>query len=113
MYVDTRLKSFYSFKKRYTISNMGLISFNKRLLYAAVGASGRAHDARSLKNCSLYNKIIEGAILPQKAVNLGNFGEIPFVTIGDRAFPKHSWLIKAYDEKTADMQEKYFNKYFV
>ena len=108
VYVATRLESFYSFKKRYTITNMVLISFNKRFLYAAVGA----HDARILKNCSLYNKIIEGPISPQKAVNLGNFGEIPYVAIGDSAFPKHSWLIKAYDEKTADMQEKYFNKYF-
>ena len=54
VYLSTRLKQYFSFKKRYTVTNMGLISYNKRYLYAAVGASGSTHDSRLLKNCSLY-----------------------------------------------------------
>ena len=42
-----------------------------------------------------------------KSVNLGNYGEIPYVTIGDSAFPKYSWLIKAYNEESNVTQEKY------
>ena len=111
VYLSTRLKQYFSFKKRYTVTNMGLISYNKRFLYAAVGAPGNTHDTRLLKNCSLYKKILTGDAIPQKSVNLGNYGEIPDVTIGDNAFPKHSWLIKAYNEETNVTQEKYFNKY--
>ena len=82
------------------MTNMGLISYNKRFLYVAVGAPGSTHDSRLLKNCSLYKNILVGDAVPQKSVNLGNYGEIPYVTIGDVAFPKHSWLIKAYNEET-------------
>ena len=32
------------------------------------------------------------------------------VTIGDSAFPRHSWLLKSYKEDTRDPQQKYFNK---
>ena len=45
-------------------------------------------------------KILAGDAIPQMSVNLGNYEEIPYVTIGDVAFPKHSWLIKAYNEET-------------
>ena len=58
VYLSTRLKQYFSFKKRYTVTNMGLISYNKRFLYAAVGAPGSTHDSRLLKNCSLYKKIL-------------------------------------------------------
>ena len=37
IYVSTRLKQFYSFKKRYTVTNMGVVSYSRRFLYAAVG----------------------------------------------------------------------------
>ena len=109
--VSTHLKQYFSFKKRYTVTNMALISYNKRFLYAAVGAPGSTHDSRLLRNCSLYKKIIAGDAIPQKSVNLGNYGEIPYVTIGDSAFPKHSWLVKAYDEESDVIKEKYYNKY--
>ena len=35
VYVSSQLKSYFSFKKRYSISNMGLVAHNKRFLYAA------------------------------------------------------------------------------
>ena len=33
------------------------------------------------------------------------------ITISDSAFPKHSWLLKAYDEGTDVPQEKYHNRF--
>jgi len=32
VFVSTKLKNYFSFKKRYPVSNMGLIAFNKRFL---------------------------------------------------------------------------------
>ena len=75
VYVSSQLKSYFSFKKRYSISNMGLVAHNKRFLYAAV-----------------------------------DFGSIPLVTVGDGAFPKFAWLLKAYDDRTNDPQQRFFNK---
>ena len=38
VYVCSKLKSCFSFEKKYTVSNLALIGYNKRILYAAVGA---------------------------------------------------------------------------
>ena len=92
------------------MSNMGLVSHNKRFLYAAVGGPGSTHDARMLRNTSLFNKIINGEKLPQRTFDLGGMGEIPLLTIGDSAFPRFPWLIKAYTESPRmTLQQKYFN----
>ena len=44
MSVNTKLKNYFSFKKRYSVSNMGLIGSNKIFMWAAVGAPGSTHD---------------------------------------------------------------------
>ena len=88
------------------MTNLGLIYF----LHAAVGAPGSTHDARLLKGSSIYSDIINGNVIPDCAVQLNDFGEIPLITIGDSAFPQFAWLIKAYNENTRDNQKKYFNK---
>lgn len=110
VHISSKLKSYYSFKKKYTVNNLGLVSYNKRFLYAAVGAPGSTHDARLLKSASIYSDIINGSVIPDRKVALGNFGDIPLVTIGDSAFPRFSWLIKSYNENTSDKQQRYFNK---
>ena len=92
------------------MNNLGLVSYNKRFLYAAGGAPGSTHDARLLKSASTYSDRINGLFIPDRKIALGNFGEIPIVTIGDSAFPRFSWLIKSYNENTTDKQQKYFNK---
>ena len=40
--------------------NLGLIGYNKRFLYAAVGAPGSTHDARLLKESSIYVFLLFG-----------------------------------------------------
>ena len=70
VYVSTTLKNFYSYKKRYSVTNMGFIGYNKRFMFAAVGAPGSTHDSRLLQNCDVYAKIEEGNILPKSSLNL-------------------------------------------
>ena len=92
------------------MTNLGLIGYNKRFLYAAVGAPGSTHDARLFKESSIYSDIINGNVIPDRVVQLGDIGEIPLVTIGDSHFSQFAWLIKAYNENTRDNQKRYFNK---
>ena len=70
------------------MTNLGLISYNKRFLYAAVGAPGSTHDARLLRHTSLYKEVISGGAIPYRQRVLGDFDTVPLVTIGDNAFPK-------------------------
>ena len=53
VYVGSKLKSYFSFKKRYSMSNLRLVSYNKKFLYSAVGALGSTHDARMLRNSTI------------------------------------------------------------
>ena len=110
VYINSQLKELFQFQKRYSMTNLGLIGYNKSFLYAAVGAPGSTYDARLQNESSIYSDIINGNVIPDRVVQLGDFGEIPLVTIGDSAFPQFAWLIKAYNENTRDNLKKYFNK---
>ena len=99
VYVSSQLKSYFSFKKRYSISNMGLVAHNKRFLYAAVGAPGSTRDARLLRHTSLFKDIVSGDAIPDQQLELGDFGTWQF-----------AWLLKAYDDRTNDPQQCFFNK---
>ena len=65
VYVSSTLKNFYSYKKRYSVTNMGFIGYNKRFMFAAVGAPGSTHDSRLLQNCDVYSRIEKGNLLPK------------------------------------------------
>ena len=51
VYINSQLKNYFSFKKRYS---------NKHFPYAAVGAPGSTHDARLLKESSIYVFLLFG-----------------------------------------------------
>ena len=87
VYVISKLKSYFSFKIRCSMSILRLVSYKKKFLYFAVGAPGSTHDARILRNSAIYQKIITGHTIPVKVIDLGQHGKIPLVTAGDAAYP--------------------------
>ena len=89
---------------------MGLVSYNKRFLYAAVQATGSTYDSQLLKNTRLYQQLSEAEIFPDKCVHLRHPRGMALVTIGDSAFPQHSSLLKAYRENAKIDKESYPNK---
>ena len=90
---------------------MGLVSHNKRFLAACVDAPGSTHDSRLLQHTKVFNDIVAGQVLPDKAINLGSkYGSIPLVTVGDCAFPRHACLPKSYpDNASCDETKKLSN----
>ena len=58
IHVNSQLKANFSFKKKYKVNNFALTSYNKRFLYAAVGAPRSTHDARMLKESSFLTKFL-------------------------------------------------------
>ena len=89
------------------MSNIGLVSYNKKFLYCAVGAPGSTCDARMLHNSTAYQIIVTGHAIPNKVIDLGEHKKIPF---GDKAFPKYALLIKVLRKYTSDRREKHFYK---
>ena len=60
IHVNSQLKASFSFKKKYTVNNLALTSYNKRFLYAVIGAPGSTHDARMLKESSFFDEGLSG-----------------------------------------------------
>ena len=92
------------------MTNLGLVGYNKRFLYAAVGAPVSTHDTRLLKESLIFHKVLKGDVLPDRVISLGDLGYVSLVTVGDRAFSRFSWLIKRYNENTRDKEQRYINK---
>ena len=54
VHVACRLKNYFSFKNKYTITSMGLIAHNKRFLHLTTGASGSTHNTQLLRYSTLF-----------------------------------------------------------
>ena len=105
----TKLKIFCNFKKRYPISNIDLIGYNKQFLTTTVNDPGSTHNAHLLKRIEVFQGISNGNILPNKSINLGEkFGEIPLVTVSD--FPRYTLLVKGASEAARNEKERLFNE---
>ena len=109
VYVSSKLKQFYSFKKRYTMTNLALVGNNKKILCAAIGAPGSTHRARTLKSTRFYQDIIRGNVIPNIQLHLQGSGEILLCTADDSAFPRHPCLLKGCPEETKIPQQRHFN----
>ena len=66
--LQLNLKSFYSYEKKYGITNMALIGHNKRFMFAAVGAPGSTHHSRPQRSCGIYVELENGNILRRMAL---------------------------------------------
>ena len=59
----------------------------------------------------LLTKIVDGEKLPKQVFHLGEFGQVPLLTIGDCAFPQYPWLVKGYFEApNLSLQQKYIKR---
>ena len=105
-----KIKKWLQFKHRYSISNMGLIGYNKRFFNLSSGAPGSKYDASFLHHTGLFKQALNAQGLPAKTVDLRDeYGKILLFTIGDSAFPRFSWLLKYFNCNTNDERERYYS----
>ena len=74
VHVATKLKNYYSFKNKYTISSIGFIG-HKRFLHLTTGAPGSTHDAKLLHHASLFCQTENDAAIPNKTIDIGEVGD--------------------------------------
>lgn len=75
----------------------------------SAGYPGSMHDARILRNSTLYQRAEQGNILNGPVVNV-NKREIGPYLLGDSAYPTYPWLQKPFAEATTDSREIRFNR---
>ncbi|XP_071653711.1 uncharacterized protein [Temnothorax longispinosus] len=95
-------------RKGWTSYNvMAVVDHNGRFRNVVIKHPGSVHDAAVFKDSSIYKNA--QTIIPQTSKNIDGV-DIPYMIVGDPAYPMLSWLIKGYSG-TLSAEEESFNVY--
>ena len=88
-------RSVYNRKGWYSIILQGTVDHRGHFTDVYVGWPGRVHDARVFANSSLYQRGESGNLLLDWKEQIDG-KDIPFIILGDPAYPLLLWLMKAH-----------------
>ena len=100
---------YYNRKGWYSVICQAVCDGNYLFWDLDVGWPGKVHDARVFANSTIYEKGSHGNLLPNTTERFMGV-EVPFMLVGDPAYPLQPWLMKPFPEnpQTTDDQ-KHFN----
>lgn len=101
---------YFSRYQQHDVVVQAVVNGRKLFIDVAAGFPGSLHDARVLRNSSIYQKAENGDILAAGPMYLIGADEIQPYLVGDSAYPLSPWLQKPYPEGTRDPGEIRFNK---
>ena len=86
----------------------GVVDPSYCFLNICIGWPGSVHDARVFVNSSLYKKITDNQLIPDKTEEIGSV-DMSLYMIVDSAYPLQSWLMKpfSYSSDFTTMQHTY------
>ncbi len=102
---------FFKYKKSFSIIMMAVVDFDYCFLFIDVGAQGRMNDAGVYVHTALYRKIVGNELpLPPPEPLPGRQKPVPYVFVGDDAFPLSPTLLKPYPGvQAAGSMQRIFN----
>lgn len=102
--------NYYNYKQFYSIGLLALVDADYKFKYKDCGCNGRVSDGGVFANSTLFQTlesntfhIPPGKPLPQRNTH------VPFVIVGDEAFPLKSYLMKPYPSRNLDQNKRTFN----
>ena len=102
--------SFYNYKGRFSIVLMAVVDANYKFIYASVGTQGRMSDASLFGHSDLRSAMDRDLLHFPRPEPLPNTDLImPYIFVGDEAFPLRSDLIKPYPHRNLDHGQRIFN----
>jgi len=88
---------FHNYKSFFSIVLFALVDAEYNFLYANIGCQGRISDGGVLRNSDLFKKLENNSLnLPAHSTLPGKSKKIPYVFLGDEAFPLTQNLMKPY-----------------
>ena len=88
---------FFNYKGSFSIVFLALLDANYSFIYVDVGSNSRVSDGGVLKNSSLARAIGRNMLnLPPDRMIVEGMDSLPYVMVGDDAFPLRKDLMKPY-----------------
>lgn len=88
---------YYDYKGNFSIILLALVDADYKFLYADIGTNGRASDGGVWSKCKFKDAIKKEEMGIPPPTNLPNSDiHVPYVIVGDDAFPLQTYLMKPY-----------------
>lgn len=101
---------FYNYKSRFSIILMAVADANYRFVYASAGTQGRVSDAGVFAHSDLRVAMDTGQLHVPPDDTLPNTDAVmPYMFIGDEAFPLKKDVMKPYPFRNLNINQKIFN----
>ncbi|XP_054740142.1 uncharacterized protein LOC129245758 [Anastrepha obliqua] len=102
---------YYNYKGTRSIILLALVDANSKFIFVDVGCNGRSNDAGVFLQSKLRAVLQEEKEIPN-AASIGNDRRLPYVVVGDDAFPLQMHLMKPYPYHTQCQEKQVFNQRF-
>ena len=101
---------YYNYKHYYSLVPQGLADTRYRFITNDVGAYGKQSDGGIFRHSSLYQLLSSNNFNMSHAKKLPlSDVELPFVIIGDEAYPLLSYLLRPYSRRQLTESRRLFN----
>ncbi|XP_050307423.1 putative nuclease HARBI1 [Anthonomus grandis grandis] len=102
--------SFFNYKKTFSIVLLAVVDSNRKFIYIDVGSMGRFSDSGILNDSTFGRKLRTGGLnLPSDEPLYPGGVEIPYVFVGDEAFPLMTNLMRAYPQSNLSDSKRIYN----
>lgn len=102
---------YFNYKNCFSIVLMAIAKAKYKFIMVDIGAYGKDSDGGVFKNSQIYQKMENGALkLPNSELLPNSSSLVPFVFIGDEAFPLREHLLRPFPRKQlVDENKSYYN----
>lgn len=93
---------YYNYKNTFSVVLMALVDANLQFVCVDVGGFGRNSDGGIFANSAMGKGITKGLLnfpVDQPLPEAENLGSVPYIVVGDEAFPLHRRIMRPYPGK--------------
>lgn len=101
---------FYNYKGTFSIILMAIVDADYKFIYADVGAAGSLGDAAVFNKCKISSMLESNELaIPDDDLVTGIDVPLPYMLVGDDAFPLRNYLMKPFRRRNLSNDEIIFN----
>ncbi|CAN8009352.1 unnamed protein product, partial [Ixodes pacificus] len=108
--VEGRGSATFNYKKTHSIILLAVVDASYKFVMVDIGEYGSWNDSGVFRECPFGQKMMSGTLqLPCRKALPRHPGRMPFVLVGDEAFPLMENLMRPFPGEALDLPKKCFN----